>query len=178
MSLNTLTKQCWQMPNKYDDLYMDIAGRLAQQSFAERVKVGAVLVKNNQIISEGWNGTPSGFPNECEDYAYLDHGSEHPIMSTTKKEVLHAESNALMKVAKSTQSSDGATLYTTLSPCFECSKLLVQAGVKRVVYRDNYRDLTPISFLTTCEVEIEQYEREVPVGRTSSTKDDYRMFTQ
>ena len=159
--------------SKYDKLYMDIAETLAQQSHAKRLKVGAVLVKNGSIIAEGWNGTPSGWDNHCEQCC--EHGG--PIGSEcyhdkcaggkTKPEVLHAESNALMKVARSTQSSEGATIYTLYSPCIDCAKLIVQSGIIRVVYRNPYRDLYPISFLETCNVKCEKitkYERTISVG--------------
>lgn len=178
MSLSTPTSRYFTV-SKYDQLYMDIAERLAQQSHAERFKVGSLLVKDGSIIAEGWNGTPAGWPNECEELVpFMDPGSE-PLW-VSKKEVLHAESNALMKVAKSTQSSEGATMYTLLSPCIECAKLIVQAGIKRLVYKHSYRDTTPLDFLTTCNVECEkiEYERTIPVGGEVSTSEDFRMYTQ
>ena len=177
MSLSLPTSRYFTV-SKYDQLYMDIAERLAQQSHAIRHKVGAVLVKNGSIIAEGWNGTPTGWANECEEWVpAIDYGDGTWV---TRKEVLHAESNALMKVAKSTQSSEGATLYTLLSPCIDCAKLIVQAGIKRVVYKTDYRDQTPLSFLSTCNVECEKlnYERTIPVGGTLQTSEDFRMYTQ
>lgn len=165
MSLSLPTSRYFTV-SKYDQLYMDIAERLAQQSHAERFKVGSLLVKDGSIIAEGWNGTPAGWPNECEELVpFMDPGSE-PLW-VSKKEVLHAESNALMKVARSTQSSEGATLYTLYSPCIDCAKLIVQSGITRVVYRNPYRDLYPISFLETCNVKCEKitnYERTISVG--------------
>jgi dCMP deaminase len=125
-----------------DDIYMNIAQEIAKLSYAERKKVGAVLVKDGSIISHGYNGTPHGFDNNCE---YEDPGNEGVLI--TRQEVLHAESNAISKVAKSTNSSDGSTLYVTLSPCFECSKLIIQAGIKKVVYKETYRRTEGINLL-------------------------------
>lgn len=112
--------------------YLRIAKEIASHSYAERNKVGAILVKEGRIISTGYNGTPSGFDNVCEKDGIL--GRE------TKPEVLHAESNAIAKCAKSVESSDGSVLYVTLSPCFECSKLIIQSGIIAVYYSDMYRD--------------------------------------
>ena len=114
-----------------DKTYMRMAGELAKLSYAERKKVGCLIVKDTQIISEGYNGTPAGFDNTCEYYDYVD--EYH-----TKPEVLHAESNAITKLARSTNSSSESTLYVTLAPCYDCAKLIIQAGIKRVVYRDKY----------------------------------------
>ena len=117
--------------NKLDKTYMRMAEELSKLSYAQRKKVGCLVVKDTQIISEGYNGTPKGFDNTCEYVNYVDE-------LYTKSEVLHAESNAITKIARSTNSSDGATLYCTLAPCFECSKLIIQSGIERVVYRDMY----------------------------------------
>ena len=137
------------MPNaNIDDIYMNIATEVAKLSYAERKKVGAVLVKDGSIISHGYNGTPHGFENTCED--------ETETGLVTRKEVLHAESNAISKVAKSTNSSDGSTLYVTLSPCFECSKLIIQSGIKRVVYKEQYRRSEGIDLLTKAGIPCEQ----------------------
>jgi|TARA_R100001163_G_scaffold17606_1_gene15699 dCMP deaminase len=114
-----------------DQVYLNMAESLSSLSHAERRKVGCVIVKDTQIISEGYNGTPRGFNNSCE---YTDHLDE----MYTKPEVLHAESNAITKLARSTNSSDGATLYVTCSPCFDCAKLIIQAGIARVVYQHMY----------------------------------------
>lgn len=162
---------------KYDKLYMDLAERLAQQSHSQRYKVGAVIVKDGSIIAEGWNGTPTGWANDCEEWhPAMDHGDGTWV---TKREVLHAESNALMKVAKSTNSSVGATLYTILSPCYDCAKLIVQAGITRVVYKEEYRDLSPLLFLELCDVKSEKIdERTVSLGGKISTEEDFRMYTQ
>tara|TARA_R110001632_G_scaffold140060_1_gene256034 strand:- start:144847 stop:145272 length:426 start_codon:yes stop_codon:yes gene_type:complete len=121
---------------KYDIAYLKMALEWAKLSHCERKQVGALIVKDRMIISDGFNGTPSGFDNCCED----DEG-------LTKWEVLHAEANAILKVAGSTQSAEGATLYITLSPCQQCSKLIHQAGIKRVVYCRDYRDTSGIDFL-------------------------------
>jgi dCMP deaminase len=110
---------------------MNMAQELSTLSKANRAKVGAIIVKDSQIISEGYNGTPMGFNNSCEYYDHVGHYH-------TKPEVLHAESNAITKLARSTQSSGGSTLYTTLSPCFDCSKLIIQAGIVRVVFLSKY----------------------------------------
>jgi len=122
--------------HKYDIAYLKMALEWAKLSHCERKQVGALIVKGRMIISDGFNGTPSGFDNCCED----DEG-------LTKWEVLHAEANAILKVAGSTQSAEGATLYITLSPCQQCSKLIHQAGIKRVVYCRDYRDTSGIDFL-------------------------------
>ena len=110
---------------------MGMAKELAKLSYAKRTKVGCLIVKDTQIISEGYNGTPKGFDNACEYYSHVDE-------MYTKPEVLHAESNAISKIARSTNSSSGSTLYVTLAPCFDCAKLIIQAGIERVVFRDEY----------------------------------------
>lgn len=140
---------------KRDNLYLDIADRVGQESHAVRAKVGAVLVRDDNILSMGYNGMPSGMDNCCEEEIRVVTGSTYQLK--TKREVLHAESNALAKIAKSTLSSDGATMYVTLSPCMECAKLMVQSGIKRVVYRDQYRDLSSITFLKQNNIKVEQY---------------------
>ena len=117
--------------DRLDQAYMRMAEELAKLSYAERKKVGCLVVKDTQIISEGYNGTPKGFDNSCEYVNYVDE-------LYTKEEVLHAESNAITKLARSTNSSDGATLYCTMAPCFECSKLIIQAGIDRVVFKEKY----------------------------------------
>ena len=117
--------------DKLDQTYMRMAEELAKLSYAQRKKVGCLVVKDTQIISEGYNGTPKGFDNSCEYVNYVDE-------MYTKEEVLHAESNAITKLARSTNSSAGATLYCTLAPCFQCAKLIIQSGIERVVYKDMY----------------------------------------
>jgi len=114
-----------------DLVYLEMAQTLSALSSAVRRKVGCLIVKDTQIISEGYNGTPRGFDNGCEYIDHVDH-------MYTKPEVLHAESNAITKLARSTNSSSGATLYVTCSPCFDCAKLIIQSGIERVVYKDLY----------------------------------------
>ena len=121
---------------KYDSAYLKMANTWGELSHCQRKKVGALIVKDRMIISDGYNGTPTGFENVCED-------EEH----YTKWYVLHAEANAILKVAASTQSCIGATLYITLSPCKECSKLIHQSGIKRVVYAKAYKDTSGLVFL-------------------------------
>ena len=128
---------------KYDIAYLRMAREWAKLSHCERKQVGALIVKGRMIISDGFNGTPSGFDNRCED--------EDGI---TKWEVLHAEANAILKVASSTQSAEGATLYITLSPCQQCSKLIHQAGITRVVYSNAYKDTSGLNFLEKAGVEL------------------------
>lgn len=130
-------------------VYMEVAYQFAKLSYAERRKVGAVIVKDNQIISFGYNGTPNGFNNCCET-------SE----DTTKKEVLHAESNAITKVAQSTTSCGGAKLYTTTAPCFDCSKLIIQSGIRKVYYTETYRDMSGIELLRQANIKIERIHPE------------------
>tara|TARA_R110002020_G_scaffold163895_7_gene350150 strand:+ start:2703 stop:3146 length:444 start_codon:yes stop_codon:yes gene_type:complete len=117
--------------HRLDQVYLNMAECLSKLSHAERRKVGCLIVKDTQIIAEGYNGTPTGFDNSCE---YSDEVGEY----YTKPEVLHAEANAITKLAKSTNSSKGSTLYATCSPCFQCAKLIIQSEVERVVYRDLY----------------------------------------
>lgn len=128
---------------KYDKAYMRMAKEWAKLSYCKRKQVGALIVKDRMIISDGYNGTPTGFENGCED----SHGN-------TKWYVLHAEANAILKVAASTQSCENSTLYITLSPCKECSKLIHQSGIKRVVYEDAYSDTTGLEFLDKAGVEL------------------------
>lgn len=137
------------MPNskqlKYDKAYLRIAREWGQLSHCKRKKVGALIVKDRMIISDGYNGTPTGFENYCEDED-----------GYTKWYVLHAEANAILKVAASTQSCQDATLYITMSPCKECSKLIHQAGIKRLVYNVAYKDPSGLEFLERAGVELEQ----------------------
>ena len=128
---------------RYDIAYLKMAKEWAQLSYCKRKQVGALIVKDKMIISDGYNGTPTGFENVCED------DDDH-----TKWYVLHAEANAILKVASSTQSCKGATLYITLSPCRECSKLIHQSGIKRLVYADAYKDDEGLQFLKKAGVEL------------------------
>ena len=126
-----------------DKRYLRMARIWAENSYCTRRKVGALVVKDKMIISDGYNGTPAGFENVCE----LDNG-------TTKPYVLHAEANAITKIAKSGNNSDGATLYVTASPCMECSKLIIQSGIRRVVYSESYRLTDGIDLLKRAGVEV------------------------
>lgn len=136
----------------FDEKYMAMAEIWATNSHAKRAKVGALLVKDRMIISDGYNGTPTGFDNECE--IRTDDLVWGGTVSITKPEVLHAEANAITKVAKSHNSSEGSTLYVTMSPCLECSKLIIQAGIVRVVYKDDYRDNEGLKLLTKAGIKI------------------------
>ena len=128
---------------KFDQRYLEMARIWAQNSYCQRRQVGALVVKNGMIISDGYNGTPSGFENVCED----DNG-------VTKPYVLHAEANAITKLARSSNNSDGSTSYITASPCIECAKLIIQAGIRRVVYGENYRLTDGIDLLKRAGIEV------------------------
>jgi dCMP deaminase len=130
---------------RYDRAYLRLAQNWAMLSHCTRKKVGAIIVKDRMIISDGYNGTPSGFSNRCEN----EEGETHWY-------VLHAEANAILKVAKSTNNTEGSTLYLTHSPCKDCSKLILQSGIKRVVYMDAYKDVSGLTFLTNAGVVITQ----------------------
>ena len=132
---------------KFDERYLEMAGIWAKNSYGKRRQVGALIVKDKMIISDGYNGTPSGFENICED--------ENGV---TKPYVLHAEANAITKVAKSGNSSENATLYVTASPCLECSKLIIQSGIKRVVYKDEYRLTDGVDLLRRAGIEVEKID--------------------
>jgi len=131
---------------QFDKSYLEMATVWAKNSYCKRRQVGALIVKDRMIISDGYNGTPSGFENVCED-----------DMGLTKPYVLHAEANAITKVAKSGNSSDGATLYVTAAPCVECAKLIIQAGIIRVVYRDEYRVMDGVDLLKRAKIEVCKY---------------------
>lgn len=158
---------------------MQIAYQTAKLSYAERRKVGCIIVKDEQIVSFGYNGTPHGFENACEEVevikieaSYKDtpdivndleddgficnDGCCTKKVYTTKREVLHAESNAITKLAKSTMTSDGADLYTTTAPCFDCSKLIIQAGIKRVFFSEDYRDMSGVELLKSADIEVNE----------------------
>lgn len=132
----------------FDRRYLEMALIWAQNSYCQRRQVGALIVKDKMIISDGYNGTPSGFENICEDES-----------GKTKPYVLHAEANAITKVAKSNNSSDGSTLYVTSAPCMECAKLIIQAGIKRVVYSDDYRAFEGVYLLERAGIEIVKIEK-------------------
>ena len=137
---------------RLDLRYMRMARIWAENSYCQRRQVGALVVKDKAIISDGYNGTPSGFENICED-----------DNNVTKPYVLHAEANAITKLARSHNSSDGATLYVTASPCIECAKLIVQAGIKRVVYAEHYRLEDGINLLKRANINVEYINPDEPV---------------
>ncbi len=128
---------------KFDQRYLEMARIWAQNSYCQRRQVGALVVKQGMIISDGYNGTPSGFENICEDET-----------GVTKPYVLHAEANAITKLARSSNNSDGSTIYITASPCIECAKLIIQAGIKRVVYGEKYRLMDGIELLQRAGIEV------------------------
>lgn len=135
---------------RYDAAYLRLAESWAKLSHCSRKQVGAIIVKDEMIISDGYNGSPAGFDNCCED-----------IEGNTHWYVLHAEANAILKVAKSTNNCKGATLYLTLSPCKDCSKLVLQAGINRVVFMDKYKDTEGIDFLANAGVEVVHFESNI-----------------
>jgi dCMP deaminase len=169
------------MKQKYIDYYMDVAERTGKLSHAIRRQVGAVIVKDNRILSYGYNGMPTGWDNECEYKEYMNAakagfmssddiaekfpyqefdpnvGAHRRYRLVTKDEVLHAESNAIAKVSGSTESSEDATLFVTTAPCIHCAKMIFQSGIKNVFYRDSYRDTAGIDFLTKGGVSVTQY---------------------
>ncbi|NDC22761.1 MAG: CMP deaminase [Proteobacteria bacterium] len=161
---------------RLDIVFMNMAKEVATLSYCVRTKVGAVIVRDGNVISFGYNGMPSGMDNCCEErsyvppgtYAWVDHVDEiwteedevGRYKLETKREVLHAESNAILKAAKTGISTNGSTLYLTMSPCIDCSKLIIQAGIKRVVYLQEYRDISGLAFLKDF-VEVQQLSNEV-----------------
>jgi dCMP deaminase len=143
---------------------MDVAQRFSELSSAKRLQVGAIVVKDDRIISIGYNGMPSGWDNDCEKrsyteldnkYQYLDEDGSHYSL-VTRPEVLHAESNSLAKIARSTNSSEGASLFVTHAPCLDCAKMMYQAGINSVYYRNSYRDNSGVDFLKECNIKVEQ----------------------
>ena len=141
------------MKRKWIDAFMDTAERFAQLSSAKRLKVGAVVVKDNRIISIGYNGMPSGWTNDCEDV--IQH-SDDTTSLTTKDEVIHAESNAIIKLARDGESGNNSTMFCTHAPCIHCAKLIYGSGFNKIYYRDTYRDTNGIDFLNKCNIEVEQ----------------------
>ena len=134
-----------QKKKRYHKTYLKLAREWSKLSHAKRMQVGAIMVKDGMIISDGYNGTPSGFDNSCED-----------SNGNTKPEVLHAEANAILKCAKHGTSCEGATLYITLSPCQDCAKLIHQAGIKTVIYKEKYRYGDGLDFLKKCGVNVKK----------------------
>ena len=140
------------MKQKFIDAHMKTAEVYAELSSAKRLHVGCVIVKDNTIIGIGYNGMPSGWTNECEMVKHTDF--TRTVVTMSKPEVLHAETNAIAKVAKSTNSTDGATMFITHAPCLDCAKLVYQSGINSVYYRNSYRNDDGIDFLKKCEVEV------------------------
>ena len=141
------------MKDKFIDAYMDVAERFAQLSSARRLHVGAIVVKDDRIISIGYNGMPSGWDNDCEDKVWTQDGD---YTLKTKPEVLHAETNAIAKLAKSNESGLGATMFITHAPCLDCAKLIYQSGISSVLYRNAYRDTSGVTFLERSGIQVEQ----------------------
>jgi dCMP deaminase len=151
------------MKEKFISAYMDVAERFAELSSARRLHVGAIVVKDDRIISIGYNGMPSGWDNNCEDesvelYSGYE-GAIHRTVLKTKPEVLHAETNAIAKLAKSNESGMGATMFITHAPCLDCAKLIYQSGIGSVLYRDAYRDTSGVTFLEKSGVKVTQVEK-------------------
>jgi dCMP deaminase len=149
------------MKQKFIDLYMAWAARTAELSHARRLHVGAVIVKDDTVISYGYNGMPAGWDNNCEDeigQVLDDNGKIIEARLKTKPEVLHAESNAIAKLARSTNSGLGATMFVTHAPCLDCAKLIYQSGISSVLYRNSYRDTSGVTFLEKSGVTITQVQ--------------------
>jgi dCMP deaminase len=142
------------MKKKWIDAFMDTAERFAKLSSAKRLKVGSVVVKDNRIISIGYNGMPSGWTNVCEEKVW-DKTGDYELK--TKDEVIHAEANAILKLARDGESGNGADLFCTHAPCINCAKLIYGAGIKKVYYRESYRDTLGVDFLAKCDIKVEKY---------------------
>ena len=144
------------MKDKFIDAYMDVAERFAKLSSARRLHVGAIVVKDDRIISIGYNGMPSGWDNDCEDKVWTQDGD---YTLKTKPEVLHAETNAIAKLAKSNESGLGATMFITHAPCLDCAKLIYQSGIGSVLYRNSYRDTSGVTFLEKSGIQVTQVKK-------------------
>jgi dCMP deaminase len=142
------------LPSKFANAHMKAAEVYSQLSSAVRLQVGCVVVKDNTIIGIGYNGMPSGWDNNCEDEIIIEEDEKFIKGLKTKPEVLHAETNALAKIARSTNSSDGASMFITHAPCLDCAKLVYQSGIKSVYYRNSYKNTDGIDFLNKCNVEV------------------------
>jgi dCMP deaminase len=142
------------LPSKFANAHMKAAEVYSQLSSAKRLQVGCVVVKDNTIIGIGYNGMPSGWDNNCEDEIIIEEDEKFIKGLKTKPEVLHAETNALAKIARSTNSSDGASMFITHAPCLDCAKLVYQSGIKSVYYRNSYKNTDGIDFLNKCNVEV------------------------
>lgn len=152
------------MKQKFISFYFDIAERVSELSYARRLKVGAVIVKDHRILSYGYNGTPPGFDNSCEEEVIIDIGGVvHADIPenrewVTKKEVIHAEQNAIVKVARGGDSTDGAVIFITHSPCVECAKLILQSGISEVYYKSDYRSSEGIDLLLKAGIGVIKYD--------------------
>ena len=150
------------MKEKFINAFMDVAERFAQLSSAKRLQVGAIIVKDNRIISIGYNGMPSGWTNECEewiplegvDFDIAESDKEFYAEAKTKPEVLHAETNAIAKLARSSESGEGATIFITHAPCMDCAKLIYQSGIASVYYKNQYRSTAGIEFLNKSKIKV------------------------
>jgi dCMP deaminase len=142
------------MKDKFVFAYMDVAERFAKLSSAKRLQVGAIIVKDDRIISIGYNGMPAGWPNECEDV--IEVHEDGGIVTKTKPEVIHAEANAIAKLAKGTESGNESVMFLTHAPCIDCAKQIYTVGIKKVFYRNSYRDSKGTDFLERCNVEVEK----------------------
>ena len=140
------------MKNKFIPMYMEIAGIIAKQSSAKRLQVGAIVVKEDRVISIGYNGMPAGWTNECEEV--VEYHEDGGTVTKTKPEVIHAEANAIAKLAKGNESGDGSTMFLTHAPCLDCAKQIYTAGIKTVYFRDHYKNDDGIQFLERCHVKI------------------------
>jgi dCMP deaminase len=145
------------MKDKFVSAYIDVAERFSKLSTAKKLQVGAIVVKDDRIISIGYNGMPSGWDNTCEEEIKWPNGDIQFLQ--TKPEVLHAEANAITKLAKSSESGEGADIFITHSPCIECAKLIYQSGIKKVIYKNDYRTNQGIEFLHQCGIEVKKYEQ-------------------
>ena len=145
------------MKEKFINAYMDVAETFAELSSARRLHVGAIVVKDDRIISIGYNGMPAGWDNNCEDQTYDEDGFH--ITLKTKPEVLHAETNAIAKLAKSNESGLGATMFITHAPCLDCAKLIYQSGIGSVLYRNTYRDTSGVTFLERSGIKVTQVKK-------------------
>lgn len=153
------------MKSKFVDYYMDVAQRTSELSYAVRLKVGAIIVKDNTILSYGYNGMPAGWDNTCEyetleisDAVFGQPQTLNTMGLRTRPEVLHAESNAIAKVSRSTLSSDGSTMFCTHAPCIECAKLMFQSGVKSLYFKNYYRDNSGLEFLKRGKISVHHYD--------------------
>jgi dCMP deaminase len=149
------------MKEKLVNAYMKTAETFAELSHARRLHVGAIIVKDDRIISIGYNGMPSGWDNNCEDVLVVEAEIGEDIILKTKPEVLHAETNAIAKLAKSNESGMGASMFITHAPCLDCAKLIYQSGISSVLYRNAYRDISGITFLEKSGIEVVQIKKEI-----------------